>query len=122
MASGHRSSHTPRDSPGFRFPHELRLPGGPETDVRLGIEEQLIPGKPQADPGDERRFIEADPGRERVVPGPGAADRRRLLGEGAIRHPALLPGPAPAGDPPFDAVESRDEGHRFALAVALERD
>ena len=62
------------------FPHQLWLLGRAEADVRLGIEEQLVAGELQSDRGDERRFVEADLGRERVVRGPCAADRRRLLG------------------------------------------
>ena len=83
----------------LRFPDELGLLGPPETDVRLGIQEQLVSGKLQADRDDERRFVEADLGLERVVRDPCATDRRRLLGKWAIRHPSPSPEAAvPAPD------------------------
>ena len=62
------------------LPDQLWLLGRAEADVRLGIEEQLVPGELQSERDDERRFVEADLGRERVVRGPCSADRHRLLG------------------------------------------
>src|SRR5262245_56245159 len=72
-------------------PDQPRLLGRPERDVGLGIEEQLVAGELQAERDDERRLVEADLRRESVIPGPGAAGGRRLLGEPSIGQATLPP-------------------------------
>src|SRR4051794_17105104 len=79
----------------FGLADQLRLPGRSESDVRGGIEEELILRELQAERQSERRPVEADLRGERVVSGPGPAGCRGLGGEhavGQIRLPPRLAG------------------------------
>src|SRR4030095_5479652 len=86
----------------------------------LGIEQKLFPGKPQAERDVEGRFVEAEPGLERVVARPRTAGGGGLLGQGAECETAFAPGASAAGDPLFDTVETHDKSRRSAVAIAFE--